>query len=97
MVGPEKQKQDSEELLELKKKHKRRKDHASERQKKLVKEIKKWEGEGKIVFSINAVRQTIICSTSTEETLEKGVKCSELTIDFFFFNWDSLHARLNSH
>ena len=62
MVGPEKQKQDSEELQELKKKHKRGKDHASERQKKLVKEIKKWEGEGKIVFTVNPSQQTIICS-----------------------------------
>ena len=77
MVGPEKQKQDSEELQELKKKHKRRKDHASERQKKLVKEIKKWEGEGKIVFTVNPSQQTIICSKSTIKALEKGVKCDQ--------------------
>ena len=70
MVGPEKQKQDSEELQELKKKHKRRKDHASERQKKLVKEIKKWEGEGKIVFTVNPANNYLF----KIKALEKGVK-----------------------
>ena len=45
---------------------------------------------------------TMTCSKLTIETLDQGVKYVKSCVKllwflFFFFNWNSLHARLNSH
>ncbi|XP_057298227.1 kinesin-like protein KIF17 [Hydractinia symbiolongicarpus] len=79
LVGNETQ-EDKIAKEELKRKHKQRKDHAVARQKKMVKEIQKWEGEGIMVKVYDNLQDEIKVKNSRITELETEVKASAIEI-----------------
>jgi len=74
-------KKDAEKLTELKKKHKKRKEYANERQKKLLKEIKKWEGEGIMAKVYDNLQDEIKTKNEQNENLQTELKSANIEIN----------------
>lgn len=66
---------------ELKKKHKKRKDYATEREKKMMNDIKKWEGEKIMVKVYDNLQEEIKLKGEDIVKLEKSVVSSKAEIE----------------